>query len=669
MTNKLAKHYLLTSRLPRFNLHSPNPLLTHNPLLLTMSRVPDLGYNDQRYDGMRLEMRIPSLRRSVHLSRECDPDPAKPRSYVCPDGILPPLPFAAATESPPFFETNAQLTEPGHRISYREDRPTHFQWYLRKGPISLLPLFKLSEDTIGKILSYLTGPDLAALAFVDRDSRQLARTRQFRSVWINFSKASMELLRLLIDEACEVHWAGRLPRNQWRLGACIRRITVCSDSVPRKMLLSIDTSWIMEKLRNNDAVELHACHMNALEVVLRVAVPNLEFLDWRDSVPITPSITRAIIDGKLTRLELHNIAIREDFAVPVEGFREKWTLRSLLLSVYVKGKGKERPRADIFTASILRLAAPTLEELVWQQPPTNSPDRSFTIGEESLRFPKLKKLQLRWVLADDTVWSALIPGTGISTLTQLLIDDSDSDLGPLLARRGLIASLTHLTWIKVGAGNEANCASFIAANPQLKFLRYEDYFPDQTDNDPQAGNAPTNHPSLLPVVPPSSFHALASLSLVWAGPTIPTAVLRRIATITTLEHLYLSAGSQDGFQQDWAVDHKVLRKRLRPLKQLKWLALTQESYASAGGGMWGFQALPGEQHRDQMMQYALLLATGHPLLEWVYLGKIPIAIERRVGAGLGAALPVKSDMSSLWGRCRFLDEIQGEKRSKDSSRQ
>lgn len=99
----------------------------------------------------------------------------------------------------------------------------------------------------------------------------------------------MALLTALVNEGRE-HFRAReegrerfrtreVSHNRWRLGACIRRITVGTDGRANKGSDAITRSWIEERVSNIEAIELHGRHMNALELVLRTAVPNLEFLD------------------------------------------------------------------------------------------------------------------------------------------------------------------------------------------------------------------------------------------------------------------------------------------------------------------------------------------------------------------------------------------------------
>lgn len=603
------------------------------------------GFNDSRYDGWQLGTSIPSTKTSVYPGDEIGTNPIQPRSFVSPHSILPPLPFHLASESriliwrPAFFNSVTHRTLPIHieplaNPYYQQPfRPSPFFQRAPEPPrpISRFPLFMLSEGTVGQILSYLTSADLATLALVDKDCRQLARTRQFRSIWINFSSASMALLDLLIIEAQErVSNLWGSSDNRWYLGACIRRIIVRReyDTEKKANEKPARISWVAEKIANNTANELHARHVNALDIVLRVALPNLESLTWGDSIPITPLIGSAIIASRVTKLELCRVALRDDFALPVDRGEVNWRLQSLVIS-FRPGWGKD-PGTSTFTASILKLAAPTLEELIWSDSGFSPRSRKHSFGGDAVPFPRLRKLHLTWVLADETVWSSLIPANDKPTLAELWVRGADSDLAPFLAGRGHIGSLSHFTWETIYQDQLPHLSGFIAANPQLNSFRHEDPLPEITP-DVLLPNAPTNdfQHQLLHILASPSFHALKSLALTWAGSTIPQAALRSIANIATLEHLWLTAGSCRDGQITWRVDQKILRKRLRPLKQLQWLILTQDGYSHGNKYVCSYVQLPaGNQHRDEMVRLATLFGMSHPRLEWVHFGQIPMAVER-----------------------------------------
>lgn len=179
-------------------------------------------------------------------------------------------------------------------------------------------------------------------------------------------------------------------------------------------------------------------------------------------------------------------------------------------------------RADKFIGSILRLSAPTVEDLVWE----GTMFGKHTIGSSPNIFAQLQKLQLRWIQANDTVWSSLIPTNEGSRLTHLSIDGCDPDLGSFLGRRGHIPTLSHLSRTDTRLVSNPDCTAFLLANPQLESCRYEE--PSDLNH---YENPPTDRPhdgqeSLVPLFSSSSFRLLTALSLVWATPTILAVALR-----------------------------------------------------------------------------------------------------------------------------------------------
>lgn len=633
------------------------------------------SYLDQRYDGVRLGFTIPSLRQSVHHTRENARHHAAPRSYINPNGVLPPLSFRLATESHHIFAISVNFTKDGDEanpIFPIYNVPSHNPFYMPRHffdpdsqpeyPISRFRIFGLSEVAVEGILCHLSYTDLTALALVDKDCCQLVRTRLFRSVWLNFSNTSMALLTALVDEGRARFRTREVRHNRWRLGACIRRLTICTNSGVNKSTVGTARSWIEERVCNIAAVEVHGRHMNALELVLRTAVPNLEFLDWRDRIPLTPLMASAISHAPITKLELHHLELREDYCLEIVEFKEQWHLRSLLLRVAIAGRSGLM--ADNFITSIFRLSAPTLEELVWEG---TSDYGWYTIGTSELCFTKLRKLQLRGIRAtDDALWSSLIPGNEDSSLTDLSMECCYSDLASFLGRRGHIATLSHLSWVNIRPESNPDCIAFLSANPQLESCRYDEPYELNYNNDPPADPPPGGLQSLVPIFSSSSFQLLTTLSVVWSTPTIPAAALRGIGTLTALKHLHLSAGMAFREKIDWRVDHKLLRKRLRPLKQLKWLVLTRDAYAHGNEPLWGFdKPQPGMeiQHRDEMMRYARLFAMVLPELEWAYFGGIPMAVERGTGQELMVVpLQEQGDLSLLFR------EMWGDRMSKWGSR-
>jgi hypothetical protein len=126
-------------------------------------------------------------------------------------------PFQALEENGPFQRDTVPI-------------PISFDRVLEhRAPKSTSAFLRVPIEILGLILGYADSPSLAALALVNSDCRQLARSRQFADVCLDYSESSEALVRLLVSEAGERRMnngSTSLPS----LGACIRRLTVSIDT-------------------------------------------------------------------------------------------------------------------------------------------------------------------------------------------------------------------------------------------------------------------------------------------------------------------------------------------------------------------------------------------------------------------------------------------------------
>lgn len=534
---------------------------------------------------------------------------------------------AYVTEPKSFILTNPSLKP----LSFHHANESHL-------PSSLFPVFKLSEVHIDQVLSYLSTSDFASLALVDKDCRQLARTRQFRSVWLNYSNASTCLLGELTSEAT-ARLENRNGKQKWTLGACIRRITISADFESRTPTYNRRRP-VNRKAAHARAVECHKIHMKTLQFVLPCAVPNLSFLHWMDHIPLSSSLANTFTNSPITRLALHTVYLDEDFEI---SGCEQWQLRTLTLRLNVLPFQEKMVSTVRFTRSILKLAASTLEVLVWDGSQDSQDDTinfetnervvrgvKHSFGSEPISFPRLEKLEItRVLMADGSILSSLFPAKDEEIkLTNIFLDSQDRQLAPFFARRGHIPTLKHLTWTDFPMYQDIDqCVSFISANPQLKTFQYQETSP----------NLPDEH--LIPLFA-SKFRNLTSLALVWREKQIKPESLELIGRIITLQHLWLSAGAQWAPQLDWPVDHSCLRRTLEPLKRLEWFVLTRECYPHWYGHPEGLPSRQSQEwedkHREIMVREGTAFAQSHPKLKFVYFGQIAMGIERR---GRGGVVP------------------------------
>lgn len=96
-----------------------------------------------------------------------------------------------------------------------------------RSPQSTAPLLKLPFEILGVILHHVEPASLASLALISRDFRQLARSRQFASIQLDYSDASFALITALAVEGQQGAKNEGFTESP-SLGACIRRITVAT---------------------------------------------------------------------------------------------------------------------------------------------------------------------------------------------------------------------------------------------------------------------------------------------------------------------------------------------------------------------------------------------------------------------------------------------------------
>jgi len=90
------------------------------------------------------------------------------------------------------------------------------------------PLFSLPIEILTLIFEYIDDASLPTLAFVNDDFHNVARSRQFSSVHLNYSKSAEALVNYLLLETYD-RLKNNGPPSSSSLGACIRRLTVSTS--------------------------------------------------------------------------------------------------------------------------------------------------------------------------------------------------------------------------------------------------------------------------------------------------------------------------------------------------------------------------------------------------------------------------------------------------------
>jgi hypothetical protein len=310
-------------------------------------------------------------------------------------------------------------------------------------------------------------------------------------------------------------------------------------------------------------------YIPCIQVALCESLPHLERLDWEDEISMPPTMYTALACSPVQHLELYRVGVNEEFEVslPPSIATPRWSLRTLHLELFWNFPAPAKGSTSRLCASILRLCASTLELLTWVSP-LGEPREIYFPGLEPPTFPVLRVLHLwSFAFADSSMLDALIGAPGAHCrLRTLSIDTEANEVhSRFFERRGAIPSLETFIW-NTSKIPDTHSLAFLQSNTQLSklSLTYETS-PDFLDT------------RLLPLLSRSFTH-LTSLDLSWAGPSISSATLQLLSTLTSLQQLQLSAGTQFGGRYDWIPNHDILRKHLSALPNLVKLALRRDTF-------------------------------------------------------------------------------------------
>lgn len=409
---------------------------------------------------------------------------------------------------------------------------------------------------------------------VNSDCRQLARSRQFSSVHLDYSQNSIDLVDYLAVETAErISQMGTFSLPS--LGACIRNLTVATSQnilAQRSCIQNIDLDGesvdaeIQDQqpklqLANED---LNGVYLSKVKYILhhRQTLLHLEYLDWGDECHLEPSFYNTLAVSSVRHLKLYHPLVDYDFEIksPDTDPLRSWPLRTLHME-WGFNVFDDDASTVLLTASILRLCAPTLETLIWSNLDRRL-KQTFAPGPiptfSSLRHLRLDRNVSR-ALADQTILKALLK----SKLISLRIGPED-EFVHALESRGCIPSLKTLVI------NDPPI-KFLKVNPQLSKIDLGPY---------NVGNisAEQLEVALLPLL--VDFSHLTSLRITWPETcsSLPTEGLQLVGKLKNLEQLSIGCGQRISWRRDWVVDHDELRRELSVLPRLKRLALQGDTY-------------------------------------------------------------------------------------------
>ncbi|KAK3384587.1 hypothetical protein B0T24DRAFT_654712 [Lasiosphaeria ovina] len=566
--------------------------------------------------------------------------------------------------------------------------------------VSLLMIPTFSGNEKDATLRTLIADDkatLSALALVNSDCRQLARSCQFADVCFDYSPNSRLLLLQLLKEAIT-----RLGDDDPScitqppfIGSCIRRATVR----PRPEWVAHAHGDLYDAIWGDAANPIVTLRNTALlsGTAINLAMPHLETLLWHDRLCLDGALFTAIANLPLRHLKLAGVHIGEAHRLEPPVTPLIVPLESLSLGIHLcnnaeSHKGKIIADADA-DADVNAWENRSLSPLIT----TILQHRSLSSGREHITFNRLRYLDISGIVCnpDVQVWSSLfsaplrhlsLPSTILPAFKQAL-----SACEPLRDLETLVVPYLD--------GKDVTTVQpmidLISCHPHLHTLSIGNTSPQLMDS------------HLIPLLSDGRWSNLASLSLVWselsteAGTQPHTAIipadsLAAIGSIGSLEQISLSAGCQFGWRHQWLIDHDTVRFSLQRLAKLKRLAFSRDTYRVLDGGL-GLDveryyeqrhvtsaedndalerpeldrvrdveyAAEGEDnsdgleigslgvweraHRNRMLREGGKYAAAFPCLEWMYCGQWPMEV-RRVGAlgGTVRAVPLGKERDSCW---------------------
>lgn len=273
------------------------------------------------------------------------------------------------------------------------------------------PLFKVPTEILNIIASYIltNNDDLASLAMVNSDFRQLARSCQFSTVTFDGSPRSENILGILQREAVERR-QNHGHRCSLSMGVCVRRVVVDSASYWKLLRASMqgersrftdDTSGDeseddLDRHQQWRATEDKLGHRHDTTYLPNVLLV-ISTLVHLESVHLSQTHWNQTLLNNLTASTIRHLLLRDlhmGDAIPVMNSAVVWPLETLdiILTWNVDHIGSRLDVSDCWN-NILRLSSGSLKVLYLSH--DNVHDEKDPISF-SLQFPHLRRLDLTY---------------------------------------------------------------------------------------------------------------------------------------------------------------------------------------------------------------------------------------------------------------------------------
>ncbi len=481
-------------------------------------------------------------------------------------------------------------------------------------PIELLTKVMGNFDRVTDKLS------LSSLAKVNRDCRQLARSCRFRSMTFDFDDDATYFAGVLLREAAQ------RSRNHGRtrgpsLGACIRQVAITSSHLWKELRAlqsgrlpgthSIDDfrePMTEEQLQLWDQNVSSLAHKKAevYDPSLLFAISTLPHLDtiiYRDGVVLE----QYTLDSLVATACKHLQAIVEIGDMNALVLSPPWSLETLIVNARWDWQTWYRRSgtmdASPFWGSLLASCSQSLQTLRIGHRTMLS--KEMTPTSFTLDFPQLRCLDI-----DCTLDLKALKSLVTDRLTTLIVNFEAPITKDFLESRGQIRDLDLLIWSSFGLDDAP--FKMLSDNSQLTAfgIRY--------------GHTPDFLERALSAL--GSLDKLVSLSIIWDGTEIPESSLRHLSALGSVEHLHISAGNQISWRCDWVTNHDSIRTILAPLRKLKTLLITRDTYTRghptpANSDYYHMDSFRWDVHFDRMKRVACRYVPDFPDLQFMHLGQ------------------------------------------------
>ena len=469
-------------------------------------------------------------------------------------------------------------------------------------------LFRLPIELVHEVTAYLNNADLRSLALVDRDCRQLARSRLFTSVVLD----SSDKKRALLDKLSRLEaWSRRDNDGVTEspsIGACIRRLTVARHTWEpsgrnRKWPPADDSIGKEKECAMHGVVgSFRGSYLLDVAEALRFSLPNLDEFIWRDRAEFPQHMLTAIARKPIRRLGLYGVRLPLDCEYQLPPLRQqRWALQSLDLEMAWYAHAELWDSfVSKFCLVILKAAAPTLEELSWR----GFRGIKLSFGNSAIRFPRLRTLSLdTHSMPDDTALDSFFPADAENyVLCSVSISVPALCGQESLAQRGCIRGLQSMRLYSImddPPNSKAADVALLSANPQLKSLTLLAPKPERLTT------------TLLPLLA-SEFKCLTTLIAHFTSPSVGLSeFLAAIGRLTSLTSLWIVAGER----YDWAANVPLTISALSPLRNLARLGLSRQYTYGV------FLAPESEdRYKEKTRNTVGLFVRAFRGLRWVYFG-------------------------------------------------